>query len=86
MELNRVPYKIPKFLVVGHRGNGMNVLTSMDQRMKAIKENSIMSFDSAAKFPIDFIEFDVQVSSCFPTLVNLVHQYFLFHIKTGTGF
>ncbi|KAG8643902.1 hypothetical protein MANES_11G080100v8 [Manihot esculenta] len=60
VELNRVPYKIPKFLVVGHRGNGMNVLTSMDQRMKAIKENSIMSFDSAAKFPIDFIEFDVQ--------------------------
>uniref|UniRef100_A0A2C9V0M5 glycerophosphodiester phosphodiesterase n=1 Tax=Manihot esculenta TaxID=3983 RepID=A0A2C9V0M5_MANES len=63
VELNRVPYKIPKFLVVGHRGNGMNVLTSMDQRMKAIKENSIMSFDSAAKFPIDFIEFDVQVTN-----------------------
>ncbi|KAJ9189744.1 hypothetical protein P3X46_000999 [Hevea brasiliensis] len=62
VELNRVPYKIPKFLVVGHRGNGMNILTSGDQRMKAIKENSIMSFNSAAKFPVDFIEFDVQVT------------------------
>lgn len=51
---------IPKFLVVGHRGNGMNMLQSPDPRMKSIKENSILSFNEAAKFPIDFIEFDVQ--------------------------
>ncbi|MBA0586356.1 hypothetical protein Gorai_017099 [Gossypium raimondii] len=53
---------IPKFLVVGHRGNGMNMLQSPDPRMKSIKENSILSFNEAAKFSIDFIEFDVQVS------------------------
>lgn len=29
--------------------------------MKAIKENSILSFNAAANYPIDFIEFDVQV-------------------------
>ncbi|KAG5624573.1 hypothetical protein H5410_009791 [Solanum commersonii] len=50
-----------KFLVVGHRGNGMNLLQSADRRMKAVKENSILSFNAAAKYPIDFIEFDVQV-------------------------
>lgn len=62
MELNRAAtFRIPKFLVVGHRGHGMNSLQSSDPRMKAIKENSILSFNSAAKFPIDFIEFDVQV-------------------------
>ncbi|XP_044466952.1 glycerophosphodiester phosphodiesterase GDPD1, chloroplastic-like [Mangifera indica] len=56
-------FKIPKFLVVGHRGHGMNVLQSSDKRMKAIKENSIVSFNSAAKYPIDYIEFDVQVTT-----------------------
>ncbi|XVE67651.1 hypothetical protein DITRI_Ditri09bG0005000 [Diplodiscus trichospermus] len=62
-ELNRgASFRMPKFLVIGHRGHGMNVLQSSDPRMKAIKENSILSFNSAAKFPIDFIEFDVQVT------------------------
>lgn len=60
---------IPKFLVVGHRGNGMNMLQSPDPRMKSIKENSILSFNEAAKFSIDFIEFDVQVS--LPSLSSL---------------
>lgn len=54
-------FRIPKFLVIGHRGHGMNILQSSDSRTKAIKENSILSFNSAAKSPIDFIEFDVQV-------------------------
>ncbi len=54
-------YKFPKFVVMGHRGSGMNMLESSDPRMKTIKENSILSFNAAAKFPIDFIEFDVQV-------------------------
>lgn len=43
----------------------MNILQSSDSRMKAIKENTILSFNSAAKFPIDFIEFDVQVALLF---------------------
>lgn len=51
-----------KFLVVGHRGNGMNLLQSADRRMNAVKENSILSFNAAANYPIDFIEFDVQVT------------------------
>jgi glycerophosphodiester phosphodiesterase len=54
-------FKVPKFVVIGHRGNGMNVLQSTDRRMRAIKENSIMSFNAASSFPLDFIEFDVQV-------------------------
>ncbi|KAK3035842.1 hypothetical protein RJ639_032979 [Escallonia herrerae] len=48
-----------KFLVMGHRGSGMNVLQSADGRTKAIKENSIFSFNAAKKFNLDFIEFDV---------------------------
>lgn len=54
--------KSSKFVVIGHRGHGMNILQSADRRMKAFKENSILSFNNAAKHPIDFIEFDVQVS------------------------
>ncbi|KAF9607324.1 hypothetical protein IFM89_033912 [Coptis chinensis] len=52
----------PKFAVIGHRGNGMNMLSSSDGRMKAIKENSILSFNTAAKFNVDYVEFDVQVT------------------------
>ncbi|KAA3459471.1 glycerophosphodiester phosphodiesterase GDPD2-like [Gossypium australe] len=63
LDLNRASsFRIPKFMVIGHRGHGMNILQSSDSRMKAIKENSILSFNSAAKFPLDFIEFDVQVT------------------------
>lgn len=54
--------KPTKFLVVGHRGKGMNALASSDRRMKEIKENSILSFNAAARFPIDLVEFDVQVT------------------------
>ncbi|XP_074564036.1 glycerophosphodiester phosphodiesterase GDPD2-like [Curcuma longa] len=50
------------FVVLGHRGKGMNVLASPDRRMSAVKENSILSFNRAARFPIDSIEFDVQVT------------------------
>ncbi|KAK4597530.1 hypothetical protein RGQ29_015167 [Quercus rubra] len=55
-------YSLPKFMVIGHRGSGMNILQSCDPRMKSIQENSILSFNAASKFPIDFIEFDVQVT------------------------
>lgn len=50
-----------KFVVMGHRGSGMNILQSCDRRSKAIKENTLCSFNEAAKFNVDFIEFDVQV-------------------------
>ncbi|KAI3501884.1 hypothetical protein L1887_29912 [Cichorium endivia] len=50
------------FMVIGHRGTGMNLLQSSDPRMKSIKENSIRAFNSAGKFNLDFIEFDVQVT------------------------
>ncbi|CAL9152719.1 glycerophosphodiester phosphodiesterase GDPD1, chloroplastic [Musa acuminata AAA Group] len=50
------------FVVLGHRGKGMNALESADLRMRAVKENSLLSFNRAALFPIDFVEFDVQVT------------------------
>ncbi|XP_012479572.1 glycerophosphodiester phosphodiesterase GDPD1, chloroplastic [Gossypium raimondii] len=72
---------IPKFLVVGHRGNGMNMLQSPDPRMKSIKENSILSFNEAAKFSIDFIEFDVQVTKDdYPVIY---HDNFVLHEEKG---
>lgn len=60
VELGGNAFRASKFLVIGHRGNGMNTLQSSDRRMRAIKENSILSFNAASKFPIDFVEFDVQ--------------------------
>ncbi|KAJ7010128.1 glycerophosphodiester phosphodiesterase GDPD1 [Populus alba x Populus x berolinensis] len=54
-------FKFGKFVVMGHRGSGMNMLQSCDRRMKSVKENSILSFISASKLPLDFIEFDVQL-------------------------
>nr|XP_043634789.1 glycerophosphodiester phosphodiesterase GDPD1, chloroplastic [Erigeron canadensis] len=51
-----------RFVVIGHRGHGMNILNSGDRRMKAFKENSILSFNHASNHPLDFIEFDVQVT------------------------
>jgi len=62
VDFGRGAYRVPKFLVIGHRGHGMNVLQSSDRRMTAIKENSIASFNAASAFPIDFVEFDVQVT------------------------
>lgn len=62
VDLGRGAYRVPKFLVIGHRGHGMNALQSSDGRMKAFKENSITSFNAASAFPIDFVEFDVQVT------------------------
>lgn len=71
-------FKWPKFVVMGHRGSGMNMLQSSDNRMKSIKENSIRSFNSAAQFPIDFIEFDVQVSTIVFLLRLLLLCLFVF--------
>ncbi|KAJ6370143.1 hypothetical protein OIU76_028421 [Salix suchowensis] len=85
VELNReATFKMPKFMVVGHRGNGMNLLQSTDGRMKEIKENSIMSFNSAAKHPIDFIEFDVQVTK--DDCPVIFHDNFILYEDNGTVF
>ncbi|KAL6193415.1 hypothetical protein ACLB2K_034499 [Fragaria x ananassa] len=61
-EARKCRHKWPKLVLIGHRGNGMNMLQSSDIRMRAIKENSILSFNTAAQFPIDFVELDVQVT------------------------
>lgn len=74
-------YKLPKFVVMGHRGSGMNKLESSDGRMKSIKENSISSFNAAAKFPLDFIEFDVQVTK--DDCPVIFHDNFIFTEEKG---
>lgn len=61
-EETKCRHKWPQLVVIGHRGNGMNMLLSSDIRMREIEENSILSFNTAAKFPIDFVELDVQVT------------------------
>ncbi|XP_062149941.1 glycerophosphodiester phosphodiesterase GDPD1, chloroplastic-like isoform X2 [Alnus glutinosa] len=67
----------PNFMVMGHRGFGMNMLQSSDPRMKSFKENSILSFNSAAKLPIDFLEFDVQGAIVEKRVVDLTQAEFL---------
>ncbi|MBA0818760.1 hypothetical protein Gohar_019593 [Gossypium harknessii] len=85
LDLNRASsFRIPKFMVIGHRGHGMNILQSSDSRMKAIKENSILSFNSAAKFPLDFIEFDVQVTK--DDWPVIFHDDFILTEENGTIF
>ncbi|TYJ28431.1 hypothetical protein E1A91_A07G259200v1 [Gossypium mustelinum] len=85
LDLNRASsFSIPKFMVIGHRGHGMNILQSSDSRMKAIKENSILSFNSAAKFPLDFIEFDVQVRK--DDCPVIFHDDFILTEENGTIF
>ncbi|KAI4350471.1 hypothetical protein L6164_004923 [Bauhinia variegata] len=81
---DRSGFKFPKFLVVGHRGSGMNILQSSDRRMRAVKENSIMSFNAAANFPIDFVEFDVQVTK--DDCPVIFHDNFIFSEENGTVF
>jgi hypothetical protein len=50
-----------RLAVIGHRGKGMNALSSPDRRLQEVKENSVRSFNEAARFPVDYVEFDVQV-------------------------
>ncbi|KAJ3675816.1 hypothetical protein LUZ60_004858 [Juncus effusus] len=73
--------KATKFLVVGHRGKGMNALASPDRRLKEVKENTILSFNSAAQFPIDFVEFDVQVTK--DDCPIIFHDNFIFTEENG---
>lgn len=51
-----------RFSVVGHRGKGMNALASPDRRLQEVRENTVRSFNAAARFPVDYVEFDVQVT------------------------
>ena len=50
-----------RFAVIGHRGKGMNALASPDRRLQEVKENSLRSFNEAARFPVDYVEFDAEV-------------------------
>ncbi|RZC44937.1 hypothetical protein C5167_037886 [Papaver somniferum] len=40
----------------------INSSSSSDERMKSVKENSILSFNKAADYVVDYVEFDVQVT------------------------
>jgi len=62
-----------RFSVIGHRGKGMNALASPDRRLQEVRENTVRSFNAAARFPVDYVEFDVQVETLarFPPLVAL---------------
>uniref|UniRef100_A0A5B7CF41 glycerophosphodiester phosphodiesterase n=1 Tax=Davidia involucrata TaxID=16924 RepID=A0A5B7CF41_DAVIN len=84
VDFGKAAFRIPKFLVIGHRGNGMNMLQSSDRRMKAVKENSILSFNSASKFAVDFIEFDVQVTK--DDCPVIFHDNFILSEENGTVF
>lgn len=84
-DAGRSTLKLPnKFLVIGHRGNGMNKLQSPDRRMKALKENSILSFNAAAAFGVDFIEFDVQVTK--DECPVIFHDDFVLSHENGSVF
>ncbi|EOA14983.1 hypothetical protein CARUB_v10028331mg [Capsella rubella] len=74
-------FVFPKFVLMGHRGFGMNMLQSPDEKMKFIKENSLLSFNVAADFPIDFIEFDVQVTR--DGCPVIFHDIFMFTQEEG---
>ncbi|CAK8542699.1 unnamed protein product [Lathyrus sativus] len=84
LEMNNGGFKLPKFVVIGHRGNGMNVIQSSDRRMRAIKENSIMSFNAASSFPLDFIEFDVQVTK--DDCPVIFHDDYIYSQENGNVF
>ncbi|WJX77122.1 Lysophospholipase D gdpd1 [Trifolium repens] len=84
LEMSNGGFKVPKFVVIGHRGNGMNVLQSTDRRMRAIKENSIMSFNAASSFPLDFIEFDVQVTK--DDCPVIFHDDYIYSQENGNVF
>ncbi|CAF2041257.1 unnamed protein product [Brassica napus] len=74
-------FVFPKFVIMGHRGFGMNMLQSPDEKLKSIKENSILSFNVAADFPIEFVEFDVQVTK--DGCPVIFHDNFIFTQEQG---
>ncbi|PWA87735.1 PLC-like phosphodiesterase, TIM beta/alpha-barrel domain-containing protein [Artemisia annua] len=81
LDVSNGPKSLPKFMVVGHRGHGMNLLQSTDKRMKAYKENSITSFNNAANHALDYIEFDVQVTK--DNIPIIFHDNFIVSAENG---
>ncbi|KAL9248905.1 Glycerophosphodiester phosphodiesterase GDPD1, chloroplastic-like protein [Drosera capensis] len=80
----RVVDKEKRFVVIGHRGNGMNNLQSNDKRMVAVKENTVLSFNTAAKFGVEYVEFDVQVTKDGSPII--FHDNFIISQENGTIF
>ncbi|KAL5213040.1 hypothetical protein ABZP36_023887 [Zizania latifolia] len=70
-----------RFAVIGHRGKGMNALVSPDRRLQDVKENSIKSFNEAARFPVDYVEFDVHVTKDGCPII--FHDNFIFTEEDG---
>ncbi|KAI4366772.1 hypothetical protein MLD38_022603 [Melastoma candidum] len=85
VEVGRAALKAtPKFLVIGHRGHGMNAVQSPDRRFRSFMENTILSFNSAATHPLDFVEFDVQVTK--DDCPVIFHDDVILSVDNGTVF
>ncbi|XP_010325619.1 glycerophosphodiester phosphodiesterase GDPD3-like isoform X2 [Solanum lycopersicum] len=70
-----------KFVVMGHRGSGTNMLQYSSCHENIIKENTLRSFNEATKFNLQFIEFDVQVTrDGYPIIF---HDIFIFTQQEG---
>ncbi|KAI4375218.1 hypothetical protein MLD38_013115 [Melastoma candidum] len=74
----------PKFVVIGHRGHGMNAIQSPDRRFRSFMENTILSFNSAATHSLDFVEFDVQVTK--DDCPVIFHDDVILSVDNGTVF
>ncbi|KAM0905419.1 hypothetical protein ACQ4PT_017394 [Festuca glaucescens] len=70
-----------RLALIGHRGKGMNALSSPDRRLQEVKENSVRSFNEAARFAIDYVEFDVQVTK--DACPIIFHDNFIFTEENG---
>ncbi|KAJ1279282.1 hypothetical protein BS78_01G260000 [Paspalum vaginatum] len=70
-----------RFSVIGHRGKGMNALASADRRLQEVRENTVRSFNDAARFPVDYVEFDVQVTKDGCPII--FHDNFIFTEEHG---
>ncbi|KAM0867013.1 hypothetical protein ACQ4PT_042287 [Festuca glaucescens] len=70
-----------RLAVIGHRGKGMNALSSPDRRLQEVKENSVRSFNEAARFAVDYVEFDVQVTK--DACPIIFHDNFIFTEEHG---
>lgn len=72
----------PPLVVIGHRGKGMNALASPDERMREVKENSVRSFNDAARVAgVGYVEFDVQVTK--DGCPVIFHDNFIFTEQDG---
>ena len=58
--------------MIGHRGKGMNALASPDERMREVKENSVRSFNEAARVAgVGYVEFESRYKSQPQRSVNM---------------